>query len=113
MSPAYDCMCIPDATYTGINYTTYVEMTGGLTDLFKTSGDAVTSTGYSDFTSTDTVSAIHGMTIDFTVNTYISGSNCNLGIWVDWNQNGVFESSEMEYLYLTSGGAKTFTGSFI
>ena len=110
-SPYTDCYCVPSATYAGTNHTTGVVTTGGISNISKTSGDAVTSTGYSNYTA-DTLTSIPGASIGFTVNTNPSGSNCNLAIWVDWNQNGVFETSEREFYSNTSSGAKLFTGSF-
>lgn len=113
ISPAYECLCLPSCTYAGTNYTTLVQTSGAIINVDKSSGDYVTSLGYSDYRNTDSVMSAPGDLINFTVNTNPTGSNCNLGIWVDWNQNGVFEASEEVYSYLTSSGAMTFSGNFI
>lgn len=114
ISPAYECYCIPTATY-GCSY-------GGHIDGFETTGAAINvsnpgtgcasgSIGYSDYFDSMQVTAVQLSTVtqSTTVGSYSSG----VRVWVDWNQNGIFEGSE---LVANSGstisGGMTFTSSF-
>ncbi len=84
------------------DYITSFETSGGIPfDISNTSSGA-SPNGYGDFTS---MSVHHFETgqVDFTIETTWSGMNVNM--WIDWNNNMVFEEDELV--------ASTYTGSFL
>lgn len=111
LNPFFDCYCIPTSTYTYTDYTiSSMETFDGVTNFSNTSGAGITSTGYSDYTDEYSVSQYQGQPVSFEATSPWGGSN--FAIWVDWNQNGVFEEAEQVYLYFTSSGAGSFEGTF-
>ncbi|AEA45817.1 GEVED domain-containing protein [Fluviicola taffensis] len=82
--------------------------TGGSTSNISNLGSGYGTNGYEDATSMIVSSFEGGPDINFTVdngNGYYHG----LSIWVDWNDNMIFESSEQVY---SNGFDETFSGSF-
>ncbi len=104
------CYCIPTNTYTGY-YINNFSTTGGLSNITNlNSGDAITSPGYSDYTS-KSVAVIVGNTFSFT-GSYGSSTTSTFGtsIYVDWDQDGTFTGT-IENPFNTTGYATTFSGS--
>lgn len=87
--PAY---CVPSSagTHTYINnFTT----TGGITNIANITGFALPS-GYADYTTGPlVVTQAPGQPIGFTVG-ITTPVNTGIAIWVDWNNNGLFEAGE-------------------
>ncbi|MBO7572223.1 MAG: gliding motility-associated C-terminal domain-containing protein [Bacteroidales bacterium] len=101
--------CTPTLTSTTTTY--YISRfatTGAITNI----GNSTTGAGhsYSDFYNTYAATASAGSTISFTI-TIAGGGTHGSAIWVDWNRNGEFESSER--VYNTTGYASSpHSGSF-
>jgi len=88
ISPVTDCYC--DPIYTGGDYTSNFSTSNAIQNVsFSTSS----TYNYNNFSATDTIIADAGTTIDFS-HTYVGGSN-TVVIWVDWNQNGIFDAAEI------------------
>lgn len=83
------------------------------TTLFQPGGPASVPGSYSDFTPLVAAPVFNQLaTIPFSVSVGGFGYYSYNAIWIDYNQNGTFESPG-EYIYLETGfGAFTATGSF-
>lgn len=83
--------------------------TGGVTNITN-NGSGYSTGGYGNFTS-QSVSQYANSAINFSI-TGDGGGTYTYGfaIWVDWNNNGTFETGEQ--MYVTSGYATSTTGSF-
>ncbi|MEQ9188569.1 MAG: GEVED domain-containing protein [Cryomorphaceae bacterium] len=107
----YDAYCAPSYT-TGCSVGDQVQnfsTTGGTTNITN-NGSGCSANNYGDYTSLVHTQAF-GDTVNFSVQsgaTYAQGFT----IWVDWNENYVYESNELMW---NSGTASTaaFTGSFV
>ena len=80
--------CIPVAssnTYFVSNFTT----TGGVTNISNASGGGITSLGYSNYVSSQSVSGVQGNTINFTATGGASGTYV-WRVYVDWNHDSDF-----------------------
>ena len=102
---ASECYCIPSATNAN-RYINDFTTTGGTQNITNT-GTGFSTEGYGDFTAM-IVEQVQSGTIDFTGN--ISGGSAGFKIWVDWNQDGTFESTEVAYQ--SSGYSTSPGGSF-
>src|SRR5690625_4545486 len=107
-SPALDCYCTPSTTSGTTYHITNFSTNGGATDINNSSTG--NSTGYEDYTNIS-VSTYAGATIDYTITT--SGTTYTYGraMWIDWNQDGVFDASE-KVLSSSSYASGPFTGDF-
>ena len=86
-----------------VNFDTY----GGETNIHKPSSG---NDAYQDFTGT-TLSTYSGQDINFTVDFSLNYLHIGYGLWVDWNNNFVFDSYEfMSFAYPQS--TSLLTGSF-
>ena len=97
--------CTPTSTNT-IDYITGFSTAGGVTNISNPSG-ALSPGGYGNFYATHSASQYPGSVLNF-AETYIGGSH-GFSIWVDFNNNGVFETSER--LFNAGSTAAGFTGS--
>ena len=103
------CYCTPSGT--GLDaYIDNVTTTGAIVNINNSTG--FSASGYGDYSSTSIIQQAPGDTINYSVD--ISGVSGGVGvaIFVDWNQNGVFDAGETVYTsntYLFTGPA---TGSF-
>ena len=83
--------CIPSAStntsYMGI---TNVTTTGGVTNFNKSSG--ISATSYANFSSSSLASAAPGTTINMSFTS--SGYGLNYAVWIDFNNDATFSSSE-------------------
>ena len=99
--------CSPSSTST-IDYISSFITTGGITNINNPSG-GISMSGYGNFYSTHTASQSAGSTLNFTE--VYNGGNHGFSIWVDFNNNGTFETSER--LYNAEAIATGFTGAII
>jgi hypothetical protein len=97
--------CIPTSTNTS-DYISNFSTTGGLTNISNLSS-GLSGTGYGNFYNTISASQYAGSSLNFT-ETYVGGGH-GLNIWVDLDQDGLFESTER--LFTAASTATGFTGS--
>ena len=98
--------CIPSAATSAVSYFDQVTINGDTG--FDNSGSAFSTNGYGNFTASYSASQILGGAV--TYNTTLMGTTVGVAIWVDWNQNGTFETTER--VANTTGYVSVFTGSF-
>lgn len=98
--------CIPVATNSS-RYINNFSTTGGSENISNL-GSGFSTGGYGDFTAMK-VTQVQSNNVDFTVD--IVGGISGFRIWVDWNQDGVFDTSE-EVAYQSSGYANSHSASF-
>ena len=83
----------------------------------NSSGCANTSTGYSDYTATVAPAQLEaGTTVPMSVTVGPSGDGWlyeSVGVWIDYNQNGVLDSLEGEYTNLGTGLNQALTGNIV
>jgi hypothetical protein len=86
--------------------------TGGITNI--TNNNSGCSPGaYGNYTATHNLTVSPGMTVNLSVQAYVASSyEQGFAIWIDWNQNMVWEASELVWSSPTYG-LQVFTGSFI
>jgi hypothetical protein len=85
--------------------------TGGITNITN-NNSGCSPGGYGNFTATHTLTVSPGMTVNVSMQTLPSSSyDQGFAIWIDWNQNSVWEASELVYNSPTYG-TQIFTGSF-
>jgi len=108
--PFFTGYCVPVSTFDPVTFGDYianVTTTNGLVN-FNNSTLAGTPFGYQNF-SAISCSQIAGGSINFSVST--GGYAHNKRIWVDWDDDLVFEASEL--MFTSSAAAITHTGSFL
>jgi hypothetical protein len=99
--------CKPaDATTSATSYFDAFATTGGLTNI-DNSASGFSPTGFGDFTNLS-VSQYQGVPVNFT--TTLAGTTVGVAIWVDWNHNLTFETTER--VYNTTGYVSASSGSF-
>ncbi len=97
LSPGTSCYCDPVYNWgCGIGaQVDGVTTTFGLTNISNTGTgcNELDATGYTDFSASHSASAAHStqMTVKVDVANYAGG----VKVWIDWNQNGIFEPSEL------------------
>ncbi len=101
-SPLSACYCIPPATNCADAVPDRIENVtfGGINN-----NTTCSLNGYGDFTSLSPGVALSGIANSISV-TVSNGGNEFVGVWIDYNQNGVFESAEY-----TNLGLSALTGS--
>ena len=102
------CYCTPATTGGTTYYITNFTTTGGTININKTSGSS--ATGYQDFHTTDSAKALPGTTLNYNM-TVAGGSTYGRAIWIDFNENGTFETSE-QIVSSTSYVSSPLSGSF-
>lgn len=86
-------------------------VTGGATSNISNLNSGISPNGYEDATSMTVSQFEGGPNVNFTVNFGVqSWYTFGFGIWVDWNNNLVFESNEQ--MFQSSGYEDNFLGSF-
>ncbi|HUH34476.1 MAG TPA: GEVED domain-containing protein [Moheibacter sp.] len=98
--------CIPEGT----NVTRFINdfsTSGGAVDI-SNMGSGFSTGGYGDFYATHVLEASQGSNVSFTAN--ISGGTAGFRIWIDANQDGVFDENE-EVAYQSTGYSATQTGT--
>ncbi|MFA5575254.1 MAG: GEVED domain-containing protein, partial [Brumimicrobium sp.] len=106
LKPENVCYCIPEAT----NVSRYIDdfATTGGTQNITNDASGFSTGGYGDFTSL-IASQFRGGTVNFDVN-YGGTSTYGFKIWIDWEQDGVFDASDV--VYETSSYSSSHSGSF-
>src|SRR5690554_3064179 len=99
--------CIPEGTNSA-RYIDNFSTTGGTQDV-SNMGSGFSPDGYGDFYDTHNVAQAHGEDVTFEVD--IEGGTAGFRIWVDWNQDGVFDTTE-EVAYASTSYSANHTGSF-
>src|SRR5690625_4821568 len=99
--------CIPE----GINPGRYINnfSTTGATQNISNMGTGFSTGGYANFTDTHTVEQAAGEDVEFEVD--IVGGTAGFRIWVDWNQDGEFDTTE-EVVWHSNSFENTQSGSF-
>src|SRR5690625_2828607 len=99
--------CIPE----GINPGRYINnfSTTGATQNISNMGTGFSTGGYANFTDTHTVEQAAGEDVEFEVD--IVGGTAGFRIWVDWNQDGEFDTTE-EVAWHSNSFESTQSGSF-
>lgn len=101
----YVTSCSPMATNTSFRYINKIEFTGCLTNASNTS--TYNATGYQDFTGL-TPKAVQAQNENVNINIY-NNLRVRIRAWVDWNNNNVYETSELVYANAT---VSTTTSTF-
>lgn len=102
-----ECYCVPEGV-TPSRYIYDFETTGSIQDIDNTqSGYSVG--GYGDFTDTDTLAVAYGDAVTFS--TLINGGPAGFRIWIDWNQDGVFDTVN-EVAYQSNSSSSLHSGNF-
>ncbi|MBI4646464.1 MAG: hypothetical protein HY738_07685, partial [Bacteroidia bacterium] len=110
MNPFTNCYCIPTVSPDACGYMwiTNVSTSGGVTNFNNSSACAASS--YTDFS--DTVIASNLQLAATTMSFTSTGYALSFSVWIDYNDNGVFETSERVIAYDNSEQALTFTDNF-
>ncbi|MGO3184312.1 MAG: GEVED domain-containing protein [Aequorivita sp.] len=98
--------CVPEGT----NDSRYIDnfsTTGGSENVSNLES-GFSPDGYGDFTATQTVGQSPSESVDFSAD--VVGGTAGFRIWVDWNQDGVFDVED-EVAYSSSGYSANHTGS--
>lgn len=99
---SYNGYCRPLASSTA-TYVNAFSTTGGVSNI-SNSATGIGAYGYQNFYDTHSMSIATGSS--FTASFTLTGGTAGLAIWVDWNNNNVFEPSESIYnsaAYISSG----------
>jgi hypothetical protein len=112
MSPFFDCYCTPTYTSgkTDGDLISQVAIPG--TTLNNNTGTAAVNPAYTYFppnppTNTQTAELVAGTTYNISV-TYGSFTNQNCAVWIDFNQNGIFETPSERVGFTTSASTAGF-----
>ncbi len=102
VTPVTGCYCIPTANCTLLDAILNVTM-GGV------SNSSGCGTGYSNYTAANPpgVIPVFGGAANPISVTIDNGGGDNIGAWIDYNQNGIFEPSEYTNIGTTPGGTVT------
>jgi len=100
--------CVPSSTSSS-TYINSFTTTGGSTNISNTASGYTTG-GYQDNYATATVTQYPTGTINFA--TTIAGGTVGTAIWVDWNNDLVFDNAT-ERVYVTTAYGSDQTGSFV
>src|SRR5699024_8976310 len=93
MSPANECYCEPEGTNSS-RYVNNFNAIGDGVQYINNQGSGFSDGGYGDFTNM-VVSANADSEINF--ETDIVGGTAGFRIWVDWNNDGIFDPEEVVY----------------
>ncbi|RXR21966.1 GEVED domain-containing protein [Flavobacterium stagni] len=105
-TPFFTGYCQPSST-SNASYINSFSTTGGTTNISNLAS-GYTAGGYQNNYATATVSQYATGTVNF--NCEINGGTVGTAIWVDWNNNLVFENSER--MFVTTAYGDNQTGSF-
>lgn len=106
------CGGVNPASTVNTNYFTEVSTSGNTVNFSNFSNGYSLPSGYGDFRNYITTN-VQGGTCNFSFTGNFTGL-CGVAIWVDWNQNSVFDTNELVYAssgYL-SGASTTVSSSF-
>lgn len=110
VNPVSACFCVPEAaTYSCQNsWITNVTTTGGISDFNNTSNCG--NSTYTDFSGSISASNIQSSTT--TMNFTSTGNGMAYSVWIDYNDNGNFETSEKVISNDNPTGNLSVTDSF-
>src|SRR5690625_4533595 len=91
-----DCYCTPPAPNNSTLYWIDSVRTFGGTTNISNLGTGFSTGGYIDYSGTHEVGTFPGSDFDLQVDSR-NGATSGIKVWIDWNQNGVFEASELVY----------------
>ncbi|WP_310992045.1 GEVED domain-containing protein [Aequorivita marina] len=98
--------CVPEATNSERFIDNFSTTLGS--DNISNLESGFSADGYGDFSDTQGVTQARNQSVDFSVD--IEGGSAGFRIWVDWNQDEVFDTSE-EVAFNSSGYSATHDGS--
>src|SRR5690625_1774490 len=90
------CYCTPPAPNNSTLYLIDSVRTFGGTTNISNLGTGFSTGGYIDYSGTHEVGTFPGSDFDLQVDSR-NGSTSGIKVWIDWNQNGVCEASELVY----------------
>ena len=96
LAPFTECYCTPVYTYgcSGGARVNNVTTTGGSINISNLSTECASgATGYTDYSATHTLEITQGLAGSTTIG--VSNYSGGVKVWIDYNQNGLFETSEM------------------
>lgn len=102
---ANECYCIPEGTVAGRHINNF-STTNAIQNI-SNFGTGFSTGGYGDYTAM-VLEQLISESVSFEVN--IIGGTAGFRIWVDWNQDGQFDASEVAYS--SSNYASNHSGSF-
>jgi len=109
------CYCIPSINLNCADGDVITNVTFGTINNNSTCGN--TTTGYSDYsTSVTPAQVMAGSTVPISVSVGPSGDGWlyeSVGVWIDYNQNGLLDSLENEYTPVGTGLNQAVTGNII
>lgn len=111
VNPGSECYCTPTPEWGCGPIIDDFVTTGGV-DNISNLGTGCEDDGYSDYTD-QFITAYQGTIFNFELTTDPFGWNGMIKIWVDWNQDGIFDESENVYTsadWIDAG--ETVTGSY-
>lgn len=100
--------CIPATGGCTFKYIKKFTTTGGITNINNSSNNSGANC-YQNFSETSSMSATTGTTINYTIE--CTDGLFGRAIWIDWDNDGIFETSEK--VASSSTGYSPLTGSFI
>lgn len=104
MSPALDCGCTPSTSNCGLD-----DEIQNVTFAGINNNSTCSSGGYGDYrTSVTPAQVLTGVGYQIDVTTG-EGGNESVAVWIDYNQNGVYEMSEYALVGATEGGTVSTT----
>ena len=108
INPWYNCYCIPVSTCTneGIQNVTFDSINNSTNKCANTSG-------YQDFGSLGSLTTVtQGQQVPISVTAWINSNPAGAGVWIDYDHNGVFDTTEFTLIGTTtsfSGTALAYT----
>ncbi|MBS1777237.1 MAG: T9SS type A sorting domain-containing protein [Bacteroidetes bacterium] len=111
VNPFYNCYCIPASACTNEGITNVTMGT-----LNNTSGYCASTSGFSDYKGLGSLTTIsQGTSTPISVTARINDNNSALGVWIDYDGNGVFDTTEFTLLgvapNMTYPATYTYSGS--
>ncbi len=110
MNSTSNCYCIPPASTDAcsVMWVTNITTSGGVSDFNNNS--ACSNSSYTDFSGSDSASNLQlsTTTVSFTSSNYAMA----FSVWIDYNDNGIFESSEQVIANDNTAQTLTFTDNF-
>lgn len=108
----YNGVCIPGTTTNTGYYISNFSTTKGYTANISNLSSGNASGGYQDNFATQKVEMYPTGSFDFSY-TNVGGGQAGTSIWVDWNNDWIFDSSETEKVYTSSAYATSGNGTIM
>lgn len=105
--PANVCYCLPNTSSTSYFIDSF-STTGAIQNVIN-GGTGMGPNGFQSFVATDTIAQMQTQDVSFRIKGNSSNS-AGAKIWVDWNQNGVYDTNEQ--VFATSSYSNVHQGSF-